>query len=1173
MPLKSTLIGLTTTFALITGALFAQIPARQGQPGPMPYPGQGQFGQGFPGGFGGGMGGFGQPGAGFPGGMGGFPGGMGGFGQPRPQPQPVDLTGREEWENHKINFVNTEPVRSDSALPADEGQKTLLNGTWKFNFVTMTKEDGTLDLSQRPEGFFKPGYDDSAWTTIPVPSSWQVQGFGTPLYTNSNYPFNTSTPPIVTNTPSRQFTSYLERNPVGSYRRTFTLPAEFKKGGQVFLKFDGVSAGYYVWVNGEKAGYAEDSYNPDEFNITKYLKDGENTLAVQVYNFTDGSYLEDQDFFRHSGIFRDVVLFRTPDVAIRDFDFRSLLKDNYTTGTLDGRILVHNYGDKDAVRTVKYTLLREGREVLSGSAEVRIPAGNEDVAVPVSATVPDVETWSAEVPNLYQLRMTIADAANTAGNAETVQVNLGFRTVEVGPQAQLLINGKEVILKGVNRHETHPDMGRAITREVMERDIQLMKAHNINTVRTSHYPNAPYWYELCEKYGMYLVAEANIECHKKRDLTNNPEWTQVYVERNLNNYNRLKNCPAVIFWSLGNENGRGENLAAASRAIQALDKTRLIHSCDMGHTDGVTDMGSAMYPDVDRVNRTGSTTRENWPFFLCEYAHSMGNALGNFQEYMDAFEKYPRLIGGCIWDWVDQNIRATRGPDGKYKAAPFTGEALAFGGMFGDYPNDANFCDNGVIVSGRQVTPKLLEVKKVYQYLRFRDLTPDDPSKFTLELTSKYFHRTIRDYTVAAVFTGGQDGFERTVLTRKVASLAPGEKTVLTFDIPEVPSSRDDISAWKKGMLFLVFPSEKDSLVRYKIVEKEADPVELLKKNQVEEARKYAVAWEAFDLPVPTRKYGPFPEVKSSTRLEVVGEGRNITVVGRAFRDQLVDGRVETVPAGDAFSVKFADGRLAGFISGGYDFFRKGPELNFARAAVDNDKWLKAYNDNVLYGESSVECRGFKVDRSDYRAVAVDTELYCRKGSYGFTVKTKWTIYDHGYIRSENAITPDFDSTPISCLGFVFELPHDFDELTYIGRGPQENYVDRRTATWFDTFHTTVKGMFTPYSRTQHYGNRTGVSQVILKNFDNETGRTLVFRCENNEKGMEFTATEWTQKEIADAKTPDRLPPSDKTVLELDIFQAPLGGNSCGPVPLEKYTVRAGRETTFKLDYTIIPII
>jgi len=1161
---------LTTSLALAMGVLFAQqAPVQQGFPGgfgggPGAMPGMGGFGQpgqaqyggfgGGMGGFGGFGGGFGQPAQGFPGGFG-QPGQgqFGGFGQPgQAQPQqPVDLSTREEWENHKINFVNVEPVRSDSALPFDAGQKDLLNGTWKFNFVTMTAPDGTLDLSQRPEGFFKPDFDDSAWITIPVPSTWQVQGFGTPLYTNSNYPFNTRQPPIVTDTPSQNFTSFRERNPVGSYRRSFKLPADFQKGGQVFLKFDGVSAGYYVWLNGEKVGYAEDSYNPDEFNITKYLKDGENLLAVQVYNYTDGSYLEDQDFFRHSGIFRDVVIFRTPDVAIRDFDFRSLLKDDYTTGMLDGKILLRNYSGRPATRTVTYALLREGREILSGSAKVELAAdGADDVAIPVSATVPDVDTWTAETPNLYQLKMTISDADNTPENAETVQVNLGFRTVEIGPEYQLLINGKEVILKGVNRHESHPDYGRAITREVMERDIQLMKAHNINTVRTSHYPNAPYWYELCEKYGIYLVAEANIECHKKRDLTRNPEWEQAYVERNMNNVLRLKNCPAVIFWSLGNENGRGDNLAAASRAIQTIDKTRLIHSCDMGHTDGITDMGSAMYPDVNRVNSTGANTREKWPFFLCEYAHSMGNALGNFQEYMDAFEKYPRLIGGCIWDWVDQNIRATRTEDGTYKAAPFTGEVLAFGGMFGDNPNDANFCDNGVIVSERQVTPKLLEVKKVYQYLCFsRDLTPDDPRVFTLELTSKYFHKTIRDYTVAAVLTDEQyENYDRFVRSQKIASLAPGEKAVLKF---EFPYER------KKDVLFLVFPSEADSLVQYRIVDEAADPVELLKKGRLEEARKYAVAWEGFTGDLDTEPDWTYID-EPTEELNIDGEGRNITITSRDQR----------------FTLKFEDGRLASLdacASGSLnrrEVIRKGPELNFARAAVDNDKWLKAYNDNVMNGESRVECRDFKVERISPGCIEVRTELYCRKGSYGFLVKTKYTISGDDIITCENAVTPDFNDTAISCLGFVFELPADYQYVTYRGRGPQENYIDRRTGTYFDRFRTTVKDMFTKYSKTQHYGNRTGVQVVSLKTGKDDPGVT--FRVYNNKNGMEFTATQWTQKEIADAKTPDRLPPSDKTVLELDIFQAPLGGNSCGPVPLEQYITRAGRNTTFKLDYTII---
>ena len=1102
-------IGMTATFALAMTVLFAQAPAQQGR------------GQ--------------RPGLGQP-------------GQTQNQQRPQAM--REEWEDQKVNFVNVEPVRSDSALPIDAGQKGLLNGKWKFNFVTMTSQDGTLDLSQRPAGFFKPDYDVSKWDEIAVPSTWEVQGFGTPLYTNVNYPFNTSNPPIVTNAPAQWQTAFRERNPVGSYRRTFKLPADFKKGGQVFLRFDGVSAGYYVWVNGEKVGYAEDSYNPDEFNITKYLKAGDNVLAVQAYHFTDGSYLEDQDFFRHSGIFRDVVIFRTPDVAIRDFDFRSLLKDNYTTGTLDGKILVRNYTDKAATRTVKYTLLREGSEILSKTEKVEVPANSkEDVAIPVSVTVPNVDTWSAETPNLYQLKMTISDDANTAENAETVQVNLGFRTVEVGPQYQLLINGKEVILKGVNRHETHPDYGRAITREIMEKDIQLMKSHNINTVRTSHYPDAPYWYELCEKYGMYLVAEANIECHGKQDLTRNPEWEQAYVERNLNNYNRLKNCPAVIFWSLGNENGRGNNLVAASRAIQALDKTRLIHSCDMDHTNGVTDMGSTMYPSVDGINGIGANTRDRWPYFVCEYAHSMGNALGNFQEYMDAFEKHPRLVGGCIWDWVDQNIRATldrveqddRGNQRFiYKAAPFTGEAFAFGGMFGDNPNDGNFCDNGVIVSDRTITPKLLEVKKVYQYLRFKDATPDDANKFSLELTSKYFHKTIKDYIVAAVFTGGQDDKAgRTVLTEKVPDLAPGETAKFTFDVP---------AGMKKDMFILVFPSKADSLVQYKLVE-EADPVELLKANKVEEARKYAVAYEAFDTGVDATPL-KVDTSKSSDLAFIDHSNNNITVYNDYFVVRFVDGKIEFITC---------DGEMV---------IRKGPELNFTRARVDNDGWIGGNIDRAMNGEIDDECRGLKAVQVSPKQVDVEVDLYWRKG-FNYFVNTKYSIYADGTIRSCNTIRPDFDerNNAIPCLGFTMELTSDYEKVDYLGRGPQENYIDRRTGTYYDIFHTTVHDMITKYSKTQHYGNRTGTSWVSLTSDDGKT--TVTVRCENNDKGMEFTASPWTQKEIRNVRTPDRLPPSERTVLELDLFQAPLGGNSCGPGPLEKYITRGNRNSTFKMDYTI----
>ncbi|MBR2963425.1 MAG: beta-galactosidase, partial [Lentisphaeria bacterium] len=589
-----------------------------------------------------------------------------------------------EWEDQSINYVNTEPMRPDCIVP--EGKDAmLLNGDWEFHF--------SLTPETRPLDFFKPDYDVSGWNTIKVPSTWELQGYGTPLYSGWEYPFKVD-PPFVTKEPPRQKTSFLERNPVGSYVREFDLPEGWLHESQVFVRLNGVASAFYLYVNGEKVGYAEDSFSPDEFNLTKYLNPGKNTIAVEVYHFCDGSYLEDQDFFRFSGIFRDVVLFRTPDVAVRDIFLRPLLdKSDYMTGVLDGEITLKNYGGIDDDRRL-YGLLYapDGELAYSFSLPFRLDPGEEKVVKLNGIRFPDVKAWTAETPNLYRLELGIESDVHR--HKQDLSMNIGFRTVEIGPQNQLLVNGREVILKGVNRHETHPDLGRALTHEVMEQDVKLMKANNINTVRTSHYPNDPYWYELCAKYGLYVVAEANIECHAHQVLTEDPKWTQAYVERNLNNVLRLKNNPAIIIWSLGNENGWGEcaNLVAASKAVQKIDETRLIHACELGYRPGLTDMGSTMYPSVDSVEKIGKDQEHanwNWaapektraktgPFFVCEFAHSMGNALGNFKEYIDLFEQYPNLIGGCIWDWVDQNIRATRKDDGLYKAAPFTGEALAF---------------------------------------------------------------------------------------------------------------------------------------------------------------------------------------------------------------------------------------------------------------------------------------------------------------------------------------------------------------------------------------------------------------------------------------------------------------------------------------------------------------
>lgn len=1066
----------------------------------------------------------------------------------------VQAQERPEWENEKVNFVNVEPVRSDTAVPTASNQSTLLNGNWKFNFV--------LKPEDRPMDFYKVNFDDSSWKTIPVPSSWQVQGYGTPLYSNVGYPFETRNPPSVTTQPAQWMTSYVERNPVGSFRTNFTLPANYGNG-QVFLRFNGVEAGYYVWVNGEKVGYAEDSYNPDEFNVTKYLKkDGKNTLAVQVFRWTDGSYLEDQDFFRHSGIFRDVVMFHTPDLALRDIYVHTLLANDYKDGTLEGNLFVKNYSEKELTGNVNYKLTYKGKEIWKGSSSITVPA-NSEAPVKLSYVVKNVDAWTAETPNLYQFTATIDDASKSAAAHQELNADLGFRTVEVGPQYQLLINGKEVILKGVNRHETHPDMGRAITREVMEKDIKLMKAHNVNTLRTSHYPDAPYMYELCNKYGIYVVAESNIECHGKQELTRNPDWTQAYVERNLNTVNRLKNNPSIIFWSLGNENGRGQNLDAASKAIREIDTTRLIHSCDLGFRRGITDMGSCMYPDVNGLNGTGRNN-EQAPFFVCEYAHSMGNALGNFQDYMDAFERHPRLIGGCIWDWVDQDIHAELNPaTGKYAAAPNKGKARAYGGMFGDNPNDGNFCENGVIDSERHITPKLMEVKKVYQYLRFKQ-TDAGTNKVTVQLLNKYFHKTLSGARIAAVPIGGfGKGGKRAVQVKNVPDLAPGATADFTFDIP---------AGATKDMLYLVFPNEKESIAQYDIVENPVDPVKALDNGDLDMARKLAIAYESF---------AQVPD--DSLNLTASASDAALTRTGS-------DTEKTAVISNNKVSVTFANGLLSGIAYNKKDMLLSGPVLNAYRSPLDNDGWLRGRNDISL----TPACTAFTVAQQGKNFVVTSTVDYNtgngnrpqqqgnrpqggrpgqqQGGGYSFSVETVWTIFPDGSIRSQNKIMPKFGRNSLPCLGFVMNLPKEFSKVEYLGYGPMENYNDRKTGSFFDHFKTTVQEIYgtTYYAKSQACGNRTGTKWVRLTS-DKNANAGISFYSEKTNQGMEFSALPWTQRELRASTTPDRLPASDKTVLELDVFQAPLGGNSCGPGPMEKYIKYVSSDAPVTMDYVITP--
>ena len=636
-----------------------------------------------------------------------------------------------DWEDNHVLQINREPARA-YFIPYGEkaGDRMLsLNGEWQFRW--------TKTPQWRIKDFYRTDFDDSSWIKFPVPANWEVNDgnhtYGTPIYISAGYPFKID-PPYVMSEPKREWTTYEERNPTGQYRRTFTLPAGWQDG-QTFLRFEGVMSAFYVWINGQKVGYSQGSMEPSEFNITNYLLQGENQIAVEVYKYSDGSYLEDQDFWRFGGIHRDVLLYHTPDVRLRDVAIRAsmdgVLQINpqfsvYRNETGDDYRLVATLFDGS--RPVSCDTIA-AQEVLDLDHKAKrmnewFPQRGYRKFNRMEMKVANPRLWSVDHPNLYTLRLQLQKADGTIVEQTTQQV--GFRTIEIA-DGQLLINGRAIKIRGVNRHEHDPYRARVMTEELMKQDLQLMKQANINAVRLAHYPNCPRWYELCDSMGMYVMDEADCETHGLRGtLASTPDWADAFLDRAIRMAERDKNHPSIIFWSLGNESGYGPNHAAMSAWLHEFDPTRPVHyEGAQGDPDPKTvDVISRFYPRVmqeylnpgipegsdkeraenarwERLLEIANRTNDNRPVLTSEYAHCMGNALGNFKEYWDEICSHKRMLGGFIWDWVDQGIIEPQG-------------IVHYGGDFGDKPNLHAFCMNGIVMSDRTLTPKYYEVQQVY---------------------------------------------------------------------------------------------------------------------------------------------------------------------------------------------------------------------------------------------------------------------------------------------------------------------------------------------------------------------------------------------------------------------------------------------------------------------------
>jgi len=993
-----------------------------------------------------------------------------------------------EWENELVNYVNVEPARAYSfplarisdaftpELPATPYVKSL-NGIWRYNWCGVP--------AQRPADFWRTDFDDSRWYDVKVPGCVELQGFGVPIYTNIRYP-HPDTPPKT----DRDY------NPVSSYRTTFTVPDSWL-GRNVYLRFEGVYSAYYVWVNGHKVGFSEDSCTAHEFDITKYLSPDSNLLAVEVYRWSDGAYLEDQDFFRYSGIFRNVMLYSTPQAEIWDFHARTDLVNGYRDATIDLSVTCRKAGVGRPVKAVLYDA--------SFAKVCDVPVGKRTI-------VKDARLWSAEDPYLYTLVME---------NGEDIRsCKIGFKKVEERPNGAVWINGRPVKFKGVNRHDASPENGRSVTRDEMLRDVTLMKRYNIDTVRTSHYPNDPYFYHLCDRYGLYVQAEANVESHGMgyglKCLASPPSWTEAHVARCRDMVINWRNSPCVFSWSWGNEAGQGPTFDEIQRQCRPLDPTlpmQYRQDCERFSWDGPG------YPTVAFTKGRGLWRKTQ---FFFEYAHGMGNAIGNFKEYWDAFYSSDSLVGGCVWDWIDQAVwkeTDTIGPDGRRL------RYLAYGGDHDDR-NDGNFCCNGIIDAERNVTPKLIEVGHVH-----RNLVVSRKADGTLELWNRF------SFTAANAFDGEwtllENGREVKSGAFAVPPVAPLSRAPLKLDVDHEPRHG------REYFLNVSFKLRNDTLWAPKGWTVARDQIPWCGAYVSELSRNNGAAFQPICRETP----------------------RDFTLVAAGTRAVFskLTGTLSELVMGDAQILRDMSGIV------------HGPRLTVMRALTDNDQWMRGrdgdpvdrLDTDTLYLSGLTQLRyhvrELKATKFGVRAVV---EVNGAKGA-GFLHVADWRLAEDGSLAMNNEVRP-FGRMPKSLprLGLSMRFDPALENLTYYGRGPWENYIDRCSGSFLGVYSSTVAEQEVKYVRPQDNGYKSEVRWATFLDAAQRgvkvTGSVPLYlqALHRTWEDLEFARHRAGQQRIWNEK-----PMRREICLNLDLRQTGLGGASCGPIPESQYRFEITNET------------
>lgn len=1029
-----------------------------------------------------------------------------------------------EWDNVNILQVNREKPHTTmmtfpdkaSAATFDKSRSSFyhsLNGLWSFKW--------SENPNSRPADFYKVKYNNKGWDQIPVPSNWEMEGHGMPIYTNMVYPFDTTA-----------LKAPHDDNPVGSYRKKFTIPADWD-GSTIYLHFAGVESAFYVWVNGKKVGYSQGSRTPAEFDITKYLTKGENVIAAEVYRWSDGSYLEDQDFWRLSGIFREVYLWSTPKVHIRDFQVKSTLDENNEDGVFSVSGEIKSDIKRKTAVTVQFELFDEENKLISGDSKEVQPDGATVKFDFDDFSIPNVNQWNAETPYLYDLFISLIDEEDKV--LEIIPKKVGFRKVEIRA-GRFYVNNRQVLLKGANRHEHDAEKGHVVSTESMMRDIVLLKQNNFNAVRTSHYPNIPEWYDLCDQYGIYLIDEGNIETHGfgnngNNRLSNDPAWEQAYLDRVQRMVYRDFNHPSVIIWSMGNEAGDGPNVKSTYEWVKNFDPSRPFHYQGTSTNKGVTnaDMISRMYTSIEGSKKT----IENYnsvPYMLCEYSHAMGNSNGNLKEYWDLIYEDNNFFGAFVWDWMDQGLKQPV-PD-RYKATARNDHFYAYGGWWEETTpvhNDNNFCMNGVLTADQDPHSGLNALKYLQ---RFVHITPVNIEEGTFEIKNWYDFSNLND-KVYIEWELEEDGHPIAGGFIRDLDLHPRNKKLISI---EYPRQLDE---------------DREYFINFSILNRH---------DNFFAPYGFELAWEQFSLSKPQNKLpeiAGLPEFTDKKQLSIEDFRKNLRIYG------------------DDFTVKFEKntGLLESYYIQDERVLEEGPLPDFWRAPTDNDLGLRRGVLNKKWPDlfkwknaASRQVTNFQYEENgDHVIVSIESYLPLAGAIYNMT----YTVHSSGDIDVLAEYAPEDDNEmPDFMLRFgnLMVLSAGYDQLKWFGRGPGPTYQDRNFER-ISIYESTVEDEWEDYSKPQENGYKTGTRWVEITD---KSGNGLRF---SGATPLSFGAAHYTKEEIERADYSFKLVKHPQVYLNIDKAQMGVGGTnswSINALPLDEYRIKNER---ISYEYRISPVI